>query len=185
MYLTIAIITLQVLPIMLQGLWNIIYYVFSSRHAALAHLLSWLWLPASSLRYSSAVGLRYLECMSSSLWSISLIVLVVLVSGHNLRYWTLTSALLDWLIFGRAAVQLLDWSVLLEWSDVLSLSLSGLAGMGWSDAWCWSTFVWDYLARRVQAVLVGQARCCLQSVLWAVLLLVIHYVSHVLNLSSK
>jgi len=58
----------------------------------------------------------------SPFWSISLIALVVLVGVLlNMGYWSLAAALFDTLIFGGAAIELLDGSVLLERSHVLGL----------------------------------------------------------------
>ena len=189
MHLTlITRITLQILTIMLQSLRNIIDDVFSWWYTTLAHILTLIILATSvlwNLRNTSAISLRNLKSMRCSLWSISLITFMILLTWMNMWNWSLTSALLDALILRCAAVELLDRCVLLKGSYVLGLPV--LASIGWRDTWCWSPLVhWSILSWSTHTILVRKTTWWnLDSVLRTVLLLVIDTISNVCNLSSQ
>ena len=190
MYLTlISIITLQVFSfVLVHTFWNIVDNILIGWYAAFIHILTLIVLVSSivwNLRNSSAISLRNLKSVGGPLWPISLIGFMILMTRMNLRNRPLTATLFNSLIFGCTTIELLDRGVLLESPYILSLPVLGR--IGWSDSGCGSTFVdWNILRCSIQAVLVGETRWGhFQGVLRAVLLLFIHSVPYILNLSRK
>ena len=103
----IAIITLQVLAIMLQRFRNIINDIFSRRYATFGNILTSFEMAAPILRNRPTILLRHLKRMRRPLLPVPLIIPMVLVGRLNISYGSLTPTLFDTLIFG-AAIKLLN-----------------------------------------------------------------------------
>lgn len=149
----ITFITLKILVgVLFHSFWNVIYDVFRWWNAALWYVLIFVVLAVMGHLGSSSC---ILLCHGvGPLWDFSLLVLILLINIWNR---SLAPALLDALVvFWCAAIELLDWVVLLEGSNVLSL----LAGFVCSwDAGSWPHFVCQVVRWScIYAVFIREAR---------------------------